>query len=197
MKYERFAGWSGIAAGGGGFLYAVAFVIIARVLSNFGNGLAAAMLVLVGLLVTALLTGLYGRLHEVDPGFARWALLLGVVAALGSAAHGGYDLANVVNPPASNAIAGPNQVDPRGLLTFGVSGLSVLTWAWLVSSAGLPRGLAALGYLNAALLLILYLARLVVLNANSPAVLLPAIVDGFVVNPLWYVGLGRALLREA
>jgi hypothetical protein len=103
----------------------------------------------------------------------------------------------VINPPASSAGAAPNQVDPRGLLTFGVSGLSVLTWAWLVSRAGLPRGLAALGYLNAALLLILYIARLVIVNANSPVVLLPAVVDGFVVNPLWYVGLGRALLDRA
>ena len=35
MKYERFAGWSGIAAGVGGFLYAVAFVIIARVTAQW------------------------------------------------------------------------------------------------------------------------------------------------------------------
>jgi hypothetical protein len=41
------------------------------------------------------------------------------------------------------------------------------------------------------------LARLVIVNANSPMVLLPAVVDGFVVNPLWYLGLGRALLNRA
>jgi hypothetical protein len=65
--------------------------------------------------------------------FALWAALLGIGAALGTAAHGGYDLANAVNPPSVSAdfhsglSALPNQIDPRGLFTFGVAGLAVFT----------------------------------------------------------------------
>ncbi|MDP9243568.1 MAG: hypothetical protein M3O77_00615 [Chloroflexota bacterium] len=55
---------------------------------------------------------------------AFWALALGLAGALGAALHGGYDLANAINPPASDPIANlPSPIDPRGLLTFGVSGL--------------------------------------------------------------------------
>jgi hypothetical protein len=52
------------------------------------------------------------------------------VAALGAAIHGGYDLANLINLPASAAALPdlPSQVDPRGLLTFGVMGLGLLNY---------------------------------------------------------------------
>jgi hypothetical protein len=37
---------------------------------------------------------------------------------------------------------------------------------------------------------------LIVLDAASPLVLLPAALTGFVANPAWYVWLGLVLLRE-
>jgi hypothetical protein len=43
-------------------------------------------------------------------------------------------------------------------------------------------------------LVVTYLARLIVLDANSPAVLLPALVAG-VMSPLVYLGLGLWLIR--
>lgn len=45
----------------------------------------------------------------------------------------------------------------------------------------------------AALLLVLYLARLVILEATDPLVALPALLTGFLVSPAWYVWLGLAL----
>jgi hypothetical protein len=60
---------------------------------------------------------------------------------------------------------------------------------------GFPRGLVMLGYLSGVLLVLIYLGRLIVLDATSPFVLGPAALEGFVVNPVWYIWLGRTLLR--
>jgi hypothetical protein len=57
-----------------------------------------------------------------------------------------------------------------------------------------PR-LGYLGFVSADLLLILYLARLIVLDATSPVVVVPAVLSGFVANPAWYIWLGLELWR--
>jgi len=59
-----------------------------------------------------------------------------------------------------------------------------------------PKGLAYLGYLSAVLMIILYLGRLVILQATSMAIVIPALLEGFIVNPLWYVWLGLTFLRS-
>jgi hypothetical protein len=92
----------------------------------------------------------------------------------------------------------PSAIDPRGMLTFGVAGLGMWVIAWLIVRGGqLPRGLGYLGYLLAALLIVIYLARLIVLDASSPLVLAPAALTGFIVNPLWYLWLGAVLVRKS
>ena len=57
-------------------------------------------------------------------------------------------------------------------------------------------GLAYLGYISASLMVVLYLGRLIVLEATSLAIVIPALLEGFIVNPLWYVWLGLTLLRS-
>jgi hypothetical protein len=110
------------------------------------------------------------------------------------AIHGGYDLANAINPPASANLDLPSQIDPRGLLTFGVMGIALFVIAWLIGrSVVLPKGLGYLGYLLASLLVIIYLARLIILDPSHPILLGPVLVAGFAVNPVWYVWLGLAL----
>jgi hypothetical protein len=47
------------------------------------------------------------------------------------------------------------------------------------------------------LLLALWLGRLIVLNADSPVIAVPALLAGFLVGPAWYLWLGRALLAGA
>ena len=47
----------------------------------------------------------------------------------------------------------------------------------------------------AALLVIIYLARLIILSPASPLLLGPVLLAGFVVNPLWYIWLGVTLWR--
>lgn len=188
-SFERFAGASAILAGGAGFLYAVSFIILQ---SNLLSGL---FLMLVGLFSIAALVAVYERLRETDAAFALFGVLLGIAGALGTAVHGGYDLANAINPPPSLPDL-PNPVDPRGLLTFGVAGAALFVIAWLIMRGGqFPRGLGYLAILSAVLLVVLYLGRLIILEATSPVILIPALLNGFLVSPALYIWLGLALLR--
>ena len=188
-SFERFAGVCAALAGVSGFLYAVAFVVLQDPL------LSGLFLMTSGLLTSAALLAVYERLRETDASFALLALVLGLAGALGSAVHGGYDLANAINPP-SNLPDLPNPVDPRGLLTFGVAGAALLVFSWLIGRGGrLPRGLGYLGYASAVLLLVLYLGRLIFLDPTNPVILAPALLNGFLINPFFYLWLALALLR--
>jgi hypothetical protein len=189
-SFEKFAGWGAILAGLSGFLYSVSFIVLRNDL------LSALFLMLGGLFSISALAALYQRLSATQSGFALLGLLLTISAVLGSAIHGGYDLANAIHPPDSSA-AGPNAVDPRGLLTFGVSGLGIFLVSWLMTQdMRFPKGLAYLGYLSAILMIILYLGRLIIVQATSPVIVIPALLEGFIVNPLWYIWLGRTFLRS-
>jgi hypothetical protein len=198
--FERFAGLCAILAGVSEFLYAVSFIVISRSAPATGGLLSALFLVLTGLLTAAALMGLYRRLHAAEPGFALLALGLGLAGALGAAVHGGYDLSNVINPPLANDASAanlPSQVDPRGMLTFGLAGLALFFFAWLMSQGGFPRGLSLLGYVLGVLLVVIYLARLIVLQITNPVLLVPVLLSGFIVNPAWYIWLGLSLRQAA
>jgi hypothetical protein len=195
MKIRTFSSVAGVAAtvaGVFGLLYSISFVVLQNDL------LSALFLLLAGLTATAVMTALYRGLKETDASFALLALALSLGAAAGSLIHGGHDLSNALHPPASLNTDLPSPIDPRGLLTFGVAGIGLFLFCWLKSrNAAFPAGLGFLGYFSAALMLVLYLGRLIILQATSPAILIPALVEGFVVNPAWYVWLGFTLLRQA
>jgi hypothetical protein len=189
-SFERFAGLSAILAAIAGLLYSISFVLLKNDL------LVALFLMLGGLFSTAVLVAVYNRLKETDATFALWALLLSITGTFGAIIHGGYDLANAINPAAANvALASlPSAIDPRGLLTFGVAGLGVFVMAWLMGRGGqFPRALSYWGYLLAVLLVVLYLGRLIILDPKNPIVLVDALLSGFIVNPVWYVWLGVIL----
>jgi hypothetical protein len=190
-SFEKFAGWSAVLAGLSGFLYSVSFIVLQS------NLLSALFLMLGGLFSTAALTALYQRLRGAESGFALLGLLLTLGAALGSAIHGGYDLSNALHPPAALSTDLPNPIDPRGLLTFGVMGLGLVLFSWLMTQEmRFPSGFAYLGYLSAILMLILYLGRLIILQATNLGIVIPALLEGFIVNPLWYVWLGLIFLKR-
>ena len=176
-----------------GLLYGIAFVILQNIL------LSGLFLMLGGLLSTVALLALYYRLREADAAFALLALLLGITGAVGSAIHGGYDLANAIHPLSSAAGADlPNPVDPRGLLTFGLAGVALLIGGWLIVKGGgvqLPKGLGYLAFLAAVLLVVLYVGRLVIFDPTSPLIVVPALLSGFLVNPILYLWLGVIFLR--
>jgi hypothetical protein len=190
-SFEKFAGWSAILAGVSGLLYSIAFIVMQN------NLLSALFLMLGGLFSTAALTGLYQRLRATDSGFALLGLLLSLSGALGSAIHGGYDLANALHPPASVNVDLPNPVDPRGLLTFGIAGIGIFLFSRLIDQdMKFSKGLVYLGILSSILMIILYLGRLIILQATSLVIVIPALLEGFIVNPIWYIWLGLTLMRN-
>src|SRR6266545_1736566 len=190
-SFEKFAGWTAVLTGISGFLYSIAFIVLQN------NILSALFLLVGGLFSASALTALYKRLRGTESGFALLGLLLTLSAALGSAIHGGYDLANGLHPPASINADLPNPIDPRGLLTFGIAGLGLFLLSWLMSQEmRFPKGLIYLGYLSAILMIILYLGRLVILQATSLVIVIPALLEGFIVNPIWYIWVGRALMNN-
>ncbi len=201
--FEPFAGASAIAAGVLTLLYSLGFVVLTRVkgMEDFGVLLYSLAQLLGGLVTTAVMVGLYYRLREVDEAFSLWALLLGIGGALGAAIHGGYDLANAINAPTSDPLSAanlPNQVDPRGLITFGVAAISLFVFSWLITrSQTLPKNLGYLGYVLAIAFAILYIARLTVLDATNPLIFVPALLTGFLLSPAWYLWLGSILSRRA
>jgi hypothetical protein len=190
-SFEKFAGWLALFAGISGFLYSVAFIVLQN------NLLSALFLLLGGLFSSAALTALYQRLRETESGFALLGFLLALSAALGSVIHGGYDLSNTLHPPAALNTDLPNPIDPRGLLTFGIAGLGLFLFSRLMTQErNFPRSLAYLGTLSAILMLVLYLGRLIVLQVTSLVIVIPALLEGFLVNPIWYIGLGLNFLRN-
>ena len=200
--FERFGGLCALIAGVGGLAYSVSFVILSKSAPDVSTILTPLLLLVGGLLSSAVMLALYQRLRETEATFALWAAILGVVAALGSAVHGGYDLANAINPPALSASFHddlntlPSQIDPRGLLTFGVTGLAVLVLAWLIVRGGqFSKGLGYLGYALGILLVIVYLGRLILLQPTNLFLLGAAALTGFLLAPLWYIWLGVILWR--
>jgi len=195
--FGSFGAFGAVGAGLIGFAYSTSFSLYLHSPSR-GTAYANALLLLAGGLVsTAVFTAVYERLRQTDPALALWGYVLALVGAFGAALHGGYDLANLANPPASVASDLPNSVDPRGLGTFALTGLALaVTGILILRGAPLPRGLAYMAFLSAALLVFVYIGRLVILNPKNPALLTCAVVDGFVVNPIWFIWLGLVLRQS-
>jgi hypothetical protein len=196
-SFGRFAGVCAQIVGIGGLAYSIAFITLLKADGGDAAATTAAIFLLASsLLATPVLVAVYLRLRPGGPGLALWGLLVGVVAALGTAMHGGFDLANQINPPATSFGDLPNLVDPRGLLTFGLSGLGLAVTAWLIVRSGLlPRNLGFVGAVLAVLLVVIYLGRLIILDPEHLLLLGAAGLAGFIVNPVWWIWLGRELGR--
>jgi hypothetical protein len=187
--FRPFAANIAWAAAIGGIAYGLFFVIIGN------RGAAAALLMVGGILTALLLSGLARSVEAVHEAGARWAVLIGTIGAVGSAIHGGYDLANVIHPPDTNVLSladFPNPVDPRGLATFGLVGMSFLIVATLMArSDRYPRGLARVGQTLGVVMMIIYLGRLVILDPTNPIVRV-ALAAGVLSNTVFLAWLGNA-----
>ena len=201
-SFERWAGTAAIATSIGGVLYSAAFLggVVLGFNPELGALVASAALLIGGLLSTVVLVAVYRR---VSPGTAEVALIglvFALMGALGGIVHGGYDLANALNPPASNPLqeAGlPSPVDPRGLLTFGMAGLGLLILAVLAYRDGaFSRPVSTFGIALAVLLILVYLGRLIILTPTNPLVAVPAGLAGVIVGPFFYFALGLELRRR-
>ena len=201
-SFEPWAGLAAILAGIGGLVYSVAFLggVVLGASPELGMLVASAALMVGGVLSLLVLVAIYRRLLPASPGVALLGLALALMGAMGSVLHGGFDLANVINPPAVDVLteAGlPSPVDPRGLLTFGMAGLGLIVLAAQARRTGaLTNGVATTGVILGALLVIVYLGRLIVLDPTNPLVAVPAGLTGVIVAPVFYVWLGLELRRR-
>lgn len=199
INFQHLGGYCAVLAAVGSLLYSVAFVILKNA------ALYSVLLLVGGILGTVVMTALYVRLRETDAALALLGLLFGAVAALGSAAHGAYDLAGATYPSATATAAAKaneaSQIDPRGFLTFGVTGLALLLFSYLITRGGaLPHGLGILGIVLGVLLVEIYLGRLIIVLPTSSLgtvlILAPAALVGLIVNPVFNLWLGLSLLRS-
>jgi hypothetical protein len=192
VSFQKFAGMCGLFAGVAGLVYLISFLL----LKNPAAFVPALSLLFVGLFASAALVALYERVRQVDASFALWGLALGLGGAGGAAIHSAFDLANNLHPPeAPFAYASP--IDPRGFLTFAVAGIAVLVLSGLiVRGAALPHALGYFGLVSGVLLVVLYLAYLITLDALSPLVLVLILASG-IAQPVWYLWLGWSLWRQS
>ena len=77
--YERFAGACAVAAAIGGIGYSIAFMTYLKSGSTAAAKVATILLLGGGVVVTAVLIAVFGRIRQVDAGFAVWAVALGGV----------------------------------------------------------------------------------------------------------------------
>jgi len=196
--FLRFAGVCGIVTAISSLLYAVFFLLVKGPAHDL---LPPLLLGVGGLLALAVLTALYGLVRDADPLFALWALALGLglLGQLGALIHGVHDLALVLilaPADAPDLSKLPNQLDPRGLLAFGLTGVSTFILSWLVLRSGaLPRGLGYLGCVLGVLLVALFLGNLFTNDPSSLFVLVPGSLASLIANPVWLLWLGVSLLR--
>jgi hypothetical protein len=187
---KDYASLLGILAGVSAFAYAYFFIITKDVLFY------SLSLTLLGLFALKFFIILYGRLKEVNQDMARVGVALAALGAFGMLVHGGYDLANAINPPGAVNANLPSQIDPRGLLTFGLGGLGILKISYLMSKDKyFSKNLSFLGYVSGTLLVLIYLARLTVLDPTNPLLLYPVLLNGFIAGPLWYLWIGLSLKK--
>lgn len=194
-SFDRFAGVAGICTGILSLLYAVFYLLVKGPLHDL---LPSLFLSLGGLLATAVAIALYARVRETEPLFAAWAVALALFGQMGAAVHGAYGFAQVVTPglrgPDLSKL--PNPFDPLGFLAFGVVGISILVFAWLIVRSGsLPRSLGYLGYVLGVALLVLFLGSLFVNSTSSLFVLVPGAVASLIATPAWNIWLGLRFLR--
>lgn len=200
--YERLAGIGAFAAGIGGLVYSVAFLggVVAGKAPELGITVASIALMAGGFLSVMVLVALYRRLLDSAAAVGLLGLMLVAVGATGAMVHGGYDLAVTLQPPVTDVLAEaqlPHPMDPRGLLTFGISGLGLLVIAMQSRrSATLPANLATLGVAVGLLLIVVYLGRLIVLDPTNLLVAVPAGLTGLILSPAFYIWLGVELRRR-
>lgn len=191
--YERMAGSAAIAVAAGGVAYSILFVIAVKAESSAAMTASWLVLLLGGLLSTTVIVALYQRVQHVDSAIALLALVLGVGGGFGTITHAGYALATT---DLTSDL--PSQTDPRGLATFGITGLGLIAFSTLIvrSAPGLPRRLGSLGLGFGVLLVLTYMGRLIIVDPNNLLLLGVAGISGLVVHPWWFGWLGRCLRSD-
>ncbi len=197
-SFSRFGGFLAAFVGLGGLVYGVLFAFIVKGTSVEVLRAWFVLAILGGLAVTGVFVALYERLRKTDPSLALWALLLGVAAGLGQMLNASVALGYHVHvtPPPGTFDGTP---DPLGILRFGLNGVALfLAGLIMARDKDFPEALGYLALVGGALLVVMYVGRLVgFINPATKLTLIPPFVYGFVVHPLFYVWLARSLLQPS
>ena len=121
--FERFASYAAMVVGLGGFIYAILFVTLLHKATKGAKVGSSILLMVGGILLSAVLIAVYERVRATDPGFALWGLILGLAGAFGSALHGGYDLAPLAHKVQAAGPLAANPTDPyAGNVPYQIAG---------------------------------------------------------------------------
>jgi hypothetical protein len=194
-SFQRFAAGSAMLAAVASLVFTIAFARVVQDGDRWAQWVSWTTLLAGSLITLPVMTALYSRLGKAEPEFALVAFVLGVAASIGAAVHGAYEWSVLANPPSTSSDL-PSAIDPRGFMTFALTGLAIGLFGWLIlRSDGLPRSAGQLALAAAVLLLVVYVGRLTVLNPKTNVIRVAALVSGLVLVPGFYVQIGRALLR--
>jgi hypothetical protein len=201
---QRLGGYSAVLVGILSILYAILYLIVSRNAPEIGINGSWIVLAVSGIFSSAAFVALYGQTREMSPGFALWAVLLGVFASMATLAHGGYESglirAAAQGDPALQTQVGllqqaPSQIDPSGLFAFLVTGIATFVFSYLIEqNRKFPQALGYLGMLNGVVLVILYFATA---NQIQTLILVSGGLTSVILGPIWWIWLGLVLVRQA
>ena len=190
--FQRFAAGSAVLAAAGSVVFTVAFAIVVREGERWAQWVSWTTLLAGSLASIPVMTALYARLGRGEPEFALMAFVLGVGASIGAAVHAAYEWSVLANRPETTSDL-PSAIDPRGFMTFALTGLALGLFGWLIlRSDGFPRRAGQLALVAAALLVVVYVGRLTVLDPNTNVIRVAALVSGLVLVPAFYLEVARA-----
>jgi hypothetical protein len=185
-------------AAGVGVLYTITFALYVREGYHWAHWSSAIAFTAGGLIVTPVFIALHARLRASEPEFATLALVAGLIGAFGSSIHGAFDIAALAKPLSGKITTLPSQIDPRGFLTFAVTGGALGLFGWLARrGGGMPRSLWPAGAAATLLLLVVYFGRLIAVDPNRNFIRFSAVIAGLVVLPAFYGIVARTLLRPS
>ena len=186
--FSRRAGFQAYLIAGLSLAYAFVFLGFVRghPADHSSAAVAWALLAAGGLATTIAVVSASSR---VNGDASRWLIAVGVGYALLSAAHGTFAaIAEVQGVPANDV----SPTDPRGLASFGLAGLWVLTLGFEIRSgnSSLPSGLGWLAIANGLVLIALFFATVA---ASEGLILVTGPLTAIILGPAFWIWTGRAL----
>jgi hypothetical protein len=191
--FGRFGGISAVIVGVMSILYAIFYLVIAPQAQYIGTLGSWLILGTSGIFSSAAFVALYSRLRSVSEGQALWAMLLGVASGLATLMHGVYEAMLVGAPQPASTAPPVSQVDPAGLASFFILGIAIFAFSRLMIGGGtLPKNLGYLGMFQALLVVVLFFANV---GGVQTLILISGGLASVIIGPLWWIWLGRQLLK--
>ena len=194
-SFARLAGWCAMLAGAAALAYSVTFAVVVQNGDRWAQWASTLVLATGAIVALPVVVALFLLVRVVDEGFAALGLIVGVIGVSGTLLHATFDLGVLANDP-GQTFDFPSPTDPRGFATFLLAGATIAIFSTLLAKVGAPRGLVRLGWATAVLLAWVWIGRLTALDPKEPWVAPAVVGSGFIGVPLWYIGIGRSLLRS-